>query len=580
MKKKLVLWGTNAQDERVLLALELHPESSSASIYEFPEAIAADAFAKSLMDEWRNGKEVTFPEGHQTHTRDVAVADSLLPEHLKVERTDVVNRAQTEWQFVILSAKLKHSYESELQALRDRIDKLEKYDSGVWEELKKFWDKVQTQVNERSLFREHADTLRTNTNALFSQMKSLRSKMDQEFKSLSKSNVEKFINQLDELEKQIIEGSRLKSVFEDLKGLQRSFRDTKFTRDDRSKVWKKLDKAFKDVKEKRFGPEAGRETSATDRISKRLNGLVNAIERMERSIKRDKDELEFQNRRIAKTDGQLEAQIRQAKIKMVQERVNSKSEKLQEMVQTRVELERKVEQAKSREAEREAQRLKAEAEKEAAEKIKEKIEQEAQAREAQSEELEQAAAQITGEQEPDEGMSLSETVTETVEDAVDTVKAIASVVTDKINEAVEGLQTDTSADAESETEPSMDKPNLPIEHPAETPVAVAAVDSPEPVVENDTDGLAETVPTPEALVDVVDSTAAQTPISTEVPNDPPAVEMVSPEAAEVVADVAETVDGSVAEQEIEKSPDDTSDLPPESVTAEAPVAADNEEKDV
>ena len=196
MKTKLVLWGTNAQDEKVLIALNLRAKDNKVDIYTFPESIATDVFADQMLREWRNGQEVAFPEGYTTSETELTVAGSLLPEDLKVERGDIVQRAQTEWHFVVLSSKLNESYQSELDALKAKVEQLERYDKSVWEDLKSFWGKVQSQVKERNLFREHADSLRDNTNALFGKMKELRALVDQEFQKISKDNMEKFFENL------------------------------------------------------------------------------------------------------------------------------------------------------------------------------------------------------------------------------------------------------------------------------------------------------------------------------------------------------------------------------------------------
>lgn len=475
MKKKLVLWGKDAQDQKILVALALREKENKVDIYSFNEKDATEVFYNLLMNEWRRGKEVPFPTVHKHIERELSVAESILPADIKVEQGDLIQRAQTEWHFIVLSTKLSQLYHSELDEFKEKIDQLTEFKSETWESLKTFWSKVQEQVHEKNLFRDHSDELRNRTNDLFGSMKQFRRKMDQDFKKKSSDFVSQFGEKLDDIEKRVGEGLGLGPIFEELKTLQNQFRDTAFTKDDRSKIWKRIDKAFKLVKEKKYGPGNNQSSNASSRLQKRYDGLINAIGKMEKSIQRDQKEKAFQDTRIERSDGQLETQIRQAKLKMVIERINSKEVKLADMKKTQVELESKMAQEKKKE-EKKAEKAKiAQKEGQIKDKIATKIKEEADARTEDKEKLEKAAADlkkkekpakkvekeaITEKPEEEAAEKLEEDIakkvapkkeqesllgaagavlSESLKDVVDTVKAIGEVVGDKIEDAVDAI---------------------------------------------------------------------------------------------------------------------------------------------
>ncbi|MGI9158826.1 MAG: hypothetical protein ACR2K1_03645, partial [Saprospiraceae bacterium] len=246
MKNKIVVWGTNEAEEKVLIALELQPDTNKVMLYTFPEAIAPEEFVNEMMNTWRADKgTVEFPEGHSALERPLSVADSLLPDHLKVERGDVINRAQTEWHFVVLSTKLHKAYQEELAELKERVSRLGSYDNNLWDELKGFWDKVQEQSRDRNLFRDHADNLRDETNALFEDLKKLRSKLQSEFMEVSQQVFDELNEKMDQIDKKIqAGGGKLGAIFDELKNIQRDYRDAKLSNEHRNKVWNRIDAAF------------------------------------------------------------------------------------------------------------------------------------------------------------------------------------------------------------------------------------------------------------------------------------------------------------------------------------------------
>jgi len=434
MKTKLVLWGSNATEEKILIAMQLRPEDNKVDIWTFPETVATDEFARQLLGDWRNDVEVAFPESATHLERELSMAESLLPEEIKVERGDIIQRAQTEWHFVVLSSKLNEVYQSELSELKAKVGGLKSFSNDAWGELKTFWSKVQDQVRERNLLRGHADALRDDTNVLFSKMKELRSALDDEFRQASQTHHDKFMATLADLDARAAEGTRLPALFDELKELQRNFREIKLTREHRSKIWERLDATFKVVKEKRFGPNANNESSALDRLNRRYNGLLGAIDKMQKSIDRDQDDLNFQQRKIDSSDGQLEAQIRQAKIKMTKERIRSKSEKLEEMLQTKADLEKRISGQKEKESKRQKQGEIAAAKAAAKAKIASKIAASASARDDSK--LEKAAEALGTKKEP---------VSEKVAAVAPVVEHVVSAV-EEVKEVVATTETPTTSD--------------------------------------------------------------------------------------------------------------------------------------
>ena len=377
MKTNLVVWGTNANDEKVLILMELMADDNKVVIKTIPENLVSDELEKKLMDEWRTGSAVELPEGITTIENELSVADNILPEDLKTDRTDVIHRAQTQWHFIVLSSKLNKLYQNELEDFYEKINKLKEYSQETWEDLKNFWQKVQEQVRDKNLLAEHAGNLRESTNVLFSRLKDLKSSLEDETRKASAEILEKFKETMSDIEQKINEGNRLQSIFNDLKEIQNAFRDMKFTKEDRSEAWERLDNAFKSLKDKKYGNNTtnSAEGSPLVRIQRRYDGLKEAVKKMESSIDRDKSELSFHTGKASNTERQLEALVSQAKLAMIQERISSKEEKLAEMLKTKEELEARMSELKLKEDARADQEKYEAAKKAAQDKIANEIKQ-------------------------------------------------------------------------------------------------------------------------------------------------------------------------------------------------------------
>ncbi len=437
MRRKLVLWGTNEKDEKMLVALELLEKENVVNIYTFPENVATEDFYKSMSEKWKDDEEVEFPAGFTKLERKLSVSDSLLPDEIKVERTDLINRAQAEWHFVVLSSKLYGLYKSELEELKEKVESLSDYDNVLWNELRDFWSKVQGQVNDKNLFREHGAALREKTNHLFDKLKNLKKSLENEYETQSKKYLETFIQELSDIEGKIEKGLGLSPIFEDLKKIQTKVREFKFTKDDRNELWDKIDITFKQLKEKRGQGGTGHQEFINNnlaRLEARLKGLLGAIHKMQQSIDFDQKDLDFQAKKVADSDGQLESQLRAAKIRMIEERLKSKQEKLDDMNLTKADIESKIEKEKKRAVKVEKQGKLDEAKEVVKQKIAEGIAEQSKEMDKISDKLEKAASELV---KPKKEASfidkIAASVEQLVEDVVDTAKAVAEVAGEKLD---------------------------------------------------------------------------------------------------------------------------------------------------
>lgn len=373
MKTKLVLWGHRHQDdtdtqERVLLAMELNPELNKVKTWLFEGEQATDELAQSLMDKWRQGEAIAFPTGVEPIEAALSAGTSLLPEGIQAEKKELITRTQTEWIFIVLSTKLFKNYRTELEELQEQIEAATEYSKEQWNRMKNFWEKVQQQINEQNLFKEHISVLRSRTNDLFAQLKRMRSAEDAEFEAQAKEQYNRLLEKLEPLENQVEqEGVDLQKLFNQLKKLQQEFKALQLTRSLRSKLWDRIDTAFKVIKKKR-SPNG----SPEGRLTRRMEGLKTAIDKMERSIARDQKEMDIQQKKINSGKvTQLETQLRQVRAQLIQERIDSKNKKLLDMRNTMKDLERKHERNLKRQA-RDAAKEKKKQE-EAAQKTAEKV---------------------------------------------------------------------------------------------------------------------------------------------------------------------------------------------------------------
>jgi chromosome segregation ATPase len=374
MKTRIAFWGTNPENEKCLLALELLPQENKVLFRAVPEKCVTDTAEETIFKSWRTGASFEWPEETSEQTMDFTAGETLLPDGYTPLNGATMQQAKADWAFMVISTKMAQLYKTELEDIKEKIHGAEQFKDHLWDDLKGFWEKVQSQINSRTLLREHTNELREVTNGLFGKLKELKTQLESSFKEVSEQTIQPIIQKCEDITRRLESGARFNALFEELKQLQNELKDMKISRQARNTVWNKLDVTFKAVKEKRNGAGSNEGIGgANDRITARLNGLLEAIRKMEQSIQRDKNEWDFLNRRIESSGGQLEAQLRMAKLTMVEERMKSKDAKLSEMKAIQTELEGKLQQIAIRQAKKEEDRKIAAMKEEAKEKIASQI---------------------------------------------------------------------------------------------------------------------------------------------------------------------------------------------------------------
>lgn len=370
MKDRLVFWGKKNEDQKVLITLDLNEEQGTYDVKIIKGELVTEDFDNLVRNQWRNGsEEVVFPEVENEFTKELTLTQSLLPNEYEVDRDDLLKMAQAEWNFLVLSQKLKTTYQHELSELEEKVDQLQDFSQDIWSDMKTFWNRVQDQIRDKNLARRHGNEIRKRTNELFSTLKEMRQKAEASFNEDSEKLKLQFEEKLNAIRTKMEKGKSLRPLFDELKTIQKEFKKVRLTKSDQNSVWDNLDGLFKEIKEKKFGHRGGSTNSPLEKTERRLDGLNAAIEKMESSISRDKNNLNFESNRIEKAGGQLESQLRQAKLSLIEERIRSKKLKLEDMLKTKKQLEKRI-----LTLQKQAEQEKKEAERKLAEKqVKERI---------------------------------------------------------------------------------------------------------------------------------------------------------------------------------------------------------------
>jgi len=334
MKDRIVIWGQDEKDTDVLIAIRLLQNSDIIKIWTFPKKGIDETFVDALFKDWKDGAEDNFPQPFTLIERGIT-EENMLPEGIKTPKTDVIKIAEQEWRVRVLSFRLYEHIKQQIEQLKVRVSNLSVYSKDVWEEAKDVSRSIKENTLDRNIKREQTTELRKGIDEVFDQMKKLQNAEQAKYLEASKNNMVAIRTKVSEVLEKIGTERHTKKLWDKLLAYQQEAKGQEMTPRDRNALRLNFNEAFSALK-------ADIQSNVGNRLNSRINGLKGAIEKMETSIKRDKDNIAYQSGRINKNSTtQLEYQLRSAKLKLIEDRIQSKEQKLHNMYLTLKDLEKK-----------------------------------------------------------------------------------------------------------------------------------------------------------------------------------------------------------------------------------------------
>jgi len=327
MQSRFITTGNVKDTVDVILAYELKEAEFRLDLHVIPKKSLKKDQMEALANDWVNGGTFVFPEDTETICPDIN-ADSILPEHIKSDKTGEIRHKQNEWAVQLLTNKLWESYLIELENLKKRSADLQGYDKGLFEDAKSYWERVLEHKKERNITQERLDKIKEDVNAIFEQLKTFRKTESAEFEKGSNTVRDVVIEKLNQVKLRADEKANFKALHDDIKAIQHEIRNQHFLKSDETAVRKAFDDAFHYISEQR-------NRYFTDKFESRISGLKDVISKMEKGIDRDRKDMDYFTKKADNPRIQsLELQLLKVRIRQLKETIISKEEKLKDIEKT------------------------------------------------------------------------------------------------------------------------------------------------------------------------------------------------------------------------------------------------------
>jgi hypothetical protein len=146
-----------------------------------------------------------------------------------------------------------------------------------------------------------------------------------------------------EVVKKKMEGKdvHFKSLMDELKEIQNGLRTTDVKRDVKNLLFDEIQNCFEFIKTKRDEVLGGG-------VKNRVDGLSQVAEKMRKSLEMDLKDIEFNRKKLSTCNTRLEEQLREAKINVLKDKIESKEAKLADIQATLDKLQQKMTTSKEK----------------------------------------------------------------------------------------------------------------------------------------------------------------------------------------------------------------------------------------
>lgn len=327
-KNRFATKALNQKDEPIIVALELNVNSMNIEVRYFPTSTMKEDEIEDFIKKFTTGEEQSFPETTTLENRSFT-EESLLPDNIKIEgKSGAIRQLQNEWSYLLLNAKLFEQFNAQLEDIKIKAAELKGFSSELFDEAKEFWEKVLEYKKEREISQEKLSYFKEEINGVFDHLKKLKESLLKEKDAASEKIRAEFSEVLGSIDTRLEEqGVRFNTIMEELKVLQTRLRGEDIKRDIKNILFDDIQARYDKIKVKREEVLGGVNNS-------RIDGLTQALERMQKSLNMDVKDMDFNTKKLDYVNNKLELQLREAKIKVLKDRIASKEEKIADIQKT------------------------------------------------------------------------------------------------------------------------------------------------------------------------------------------------------------------------------------------------------